>query len=424
MRVPHISHKWIVLAGGFSITVVAYAMRNTFSVFYPVIVDDFGWTRGGTALMFSIALLSYGLFAPIAGTLADRFRPRYVLAVGGVVVGGGLAFCSLASSAWHFYLIYGVLVAIGTSLIGITPLMSVLSHWFGSGRSGTVFGIIGSGFGVSLVTAPLFQWLISGHGWRAAYVIIGLCATAIIVPIGLLLMRRSPQQQALVDQKAAEAAGYRDSSPVQEQEHQWTAREALRTRTYQLFLIAGMCNMGFALQVVIGHQVYFLQDVGFDPMVAARVFSTFGIALATGNFSSMLSDRFGRVPLFLAGCLSATTAMFLLNVVGNPDSTVVPLLFALLAGWGLGVSGPTLYAAVADRFHGRNYGAIQGVMILFVSLGAAVGPWAGGWLHDLTGSYQSSFILVQALLLSAAVLFVAATRQSAGALQCRKGDGE
>ena len=162
MRLPHISHKWVVLAGGFTITVVAYAMRNTFSVFYPVIVSDFGWTRGSTALMFSLSLLCYGLFAPIAGALADRFRPRYVLAVGGVVVGGGLALCNLASSAGHFYLLYGVLVAIGTSLIGITPLMSVLSHWFGSRRSGTVFGIIGSGFGVSLVTAPLFQWLISG----------------------------------------------------------------------------------------------------------------------------------------------------------------------------------------------------------------------------------------------------------------------
>ena len=421
MRRPHISRKWVVLAGGFTITVVAYAMRNTFSVFYPVIVSDFGWTRGSTALMFSLSLLSYGLFAPIAGTLADRFRPRYVLALGGVVVGGGLALCNLASSAGHFYLLYGVLVAIGTSLIGITPLMSVLSHWFGSRRSGTVFGIIGSGFGVSLVTAPLFQWLISGQGWRGAYVIIGLSAAAVIVPISLLLMRRSPQQQALVDQKGAEAVGCKDSPPALEHAHQWTAREALRTRTFKLLLIIGMCDMGFALQVVIGHQVYFLQDVGFDPMVAARVFSVFGIAIATGNLSSLLSDRFGRMPFFVAGCLSATGAMFLLNVVRNPESTFVPLLFAVLAGWGLGVSGPTCYAALADRFHGRNYGAIMGVMILFVSLGAAVGPWAGGWLHDLSGSYRSAFILVQALLLTAAVLFVVVTRRSPAVPQARRG---
>jgi sugar phosphate permease len=411
MKRPHIFHGWFVLAGGFTITIVAYAMRNTFAVFYPVIVSDFGWTRGSTALMFSVALLSYGLFAPVAGTLADRFRPRYVLAFGGIVVGGSLALCSQATAVWHFYLIYGVLTAIGTSLIGITPLMSVLSHWFGSKRSGTVFGIIGSGFGVSLVTAPVYQWLISGHGWRAAYVIIGMSAAAVIVPVSLLLMHRSPQQQALIDQKATEASGSEDAPDAPQHGHQWTAREAFRTSTFKLFLIIGMCCMGFALQVVIAHQVYFLQDVGFDPMVAASVFGIFGVAVAAGNLSSLLSDRFGRAPFFVAGCLSVTAAMLLLNVVSNPDSTFVPLLFAVLAGWGLGVSGPTCYAALADRFHGRNYGAIQGVMILFVSLGAAVGPWAGGWLHDLSGSYRSAFILVQVLMLTAATLFLLVTRR-------------
>jgi MFS family permease len=419
MRRRHIFRGWFVLAGGFLITIVAYAMRNTFSVFYPVIVADFGWTRGSTALMFSLALLSYGLFAPVAGTLADRFRPRYVLALGGCVVGGGLALCSQASSVWHFYLLYGVLVAVGNSLIGITPLMSVLSHWFGSRRSGTVFGILGSGFGVSLVSAPLLQWLITGHGWRDAYIIIGLSASAIIVPVALFLMRRSPQQQALIDQKATEMPGGKDVAGAPRLAHQWTAREALRTRTFQVFLIIGMFDMGFALQVVIGHQVYFLQDVGFDPMVAASVFSVYGVALAAGNLSSLLSDRLGRVPFFVAGCVSATIAMLLLHFLVSPESTIVPLLFAVLAGWGLGVSGPTCYAALADRFHGRNYGAIQGVMILFVSLGAAVGPWAGGWLHDLTGSYQSTFILVQVLLLSAAGLFVVATRRRAELPQYR-----
>jgi len=408
---PHIFHGWFVLAGGFTITIVAYAMRNTFSVFYPVIVTDFGWTRGSTALMFSVALLSYGLFAPVAGTLADRFKPGYVLALGGVVVGLSLALCSQATAVSHFYLIYGVLTAIGTSLIGITPLMSVLSHWFGSRRSGTVFGIIGSGFGVSLVTAPVYQWLISGHGWRAAYVIIGLSAMAIIVPVSLLLMHRSPQQQALVDHRRTEVAATDRALDAPQHGHQWTVRAAFRTSTFKLFLIVGMCCMGFALQVVIAHQVYFLQDVGFDPMVAASVFGTFGVAVAAGNLSSLLSDRFGRTPFFVAGCLAVTVAMLLLNAVSNPDSTVLPMLFAALAGWGLGVCGPTCYAALADRYHGRDYGAIQGVMILFVSIGAAIGPWTGGWLHDVSGSYKSTFILVQVLLLTAAGLFMVATRR-------------
>lgn len=413
MKSSRFWYGWVVLAAGFTIILVGYAMRNTFSVFYPVIVSDFGWTRGSTALMYSITLLSYGLFAPIAGGLADKFHPRYVLATGGLIVGCGIALCSVADSVWHFYLIYGVMVAIGLSLIGITPLISVLSHWFGSKRGGMVFGILGAGFGVSLITAPLYQWLITGQGWRGAYLIIGLSAVAIIVPVSLFLMRRSPQQQSLIDHKksALEKPIAEDGPPVIA--HQWTVREALRTRSYRLFLIIGICNMGFAQQVTIAHQVYLLQDVGHDPMVAASMFGVYGIAFAVGNLSSPLSDRFGRVPFFVAGCLVAAGSIQLLNIAPRPDSTLVPLLFASCAGWGLGVSPPTCFAALADRFHGRNYGAIHGTTILFISLGGALGPWLGGQLHDMTGSYQSAFLIVQIVLVAAAVLSVFATRPSA-----------
>ncbi len=410
---PSIFYGWIVLAGGFAIILVGYAMRNTFSVFYPVIVSDFGWTRGGTALMYSLTLLAYGLFSPVAGRLADRFHPKYVLAAGGLVIGGGIALCSLATSVTYFYIVYGVVAAIGLSLIGITPLVSVLSHWFGSKRGGMVFGLLGAGFGVSLVSAPLFQWLISGYGWRMAYAQIGLFAIAAIVPVSLFLMRRSPQQQELIDQHSG--TPQRDPPALYEivHRHQWTVREALRTRSFKLFLAIGFCNMGFAQQVTIAHQVYFLQDIGLEPMVAASIFSVYGIAFASGNISSLLSDKFGRVPFFVAGCLATAASILLLNIASDPGSSFIPYLFAAAAGWGLGVTPSTCFAAVADRFHGRNYGAIHGTIILVISIGGALGPWLGGLLHDITGSYQTVFLLVQVFLVMAAVLMLFATRASA-----------
>ena len=409
----HSPYRWIALAAGFTIILVGYAMRNTFSVFYPVIVSDFGWTRGSTALMYSMTILAYGLFAPIAGGLADRFQPRYVLAAGGAIVGAGIALCSTSTSIWHFYVIYGIVVAIGTSLIGITPVISVVSHWFTKNRGGLVFGVLGAGFGVSLVTAPLYQWLISNNGWRPAYVIIGLCAIAVIVPVSMILIRRSPEHLALIREKTVEPAVDSPSSTLSPQLEGWTVRQAFRTRAFKLFLLIGFCNMGFAQQVAIAHQVYFLQDVGYEPMVAASMFSIFGASFAAGNLSSPLSDRFGRVPFVIIGCLVTAGSILLLRIPPNPGSPLIPLLFAFACGWGLGVVPPACFAAMVDRFHSKNYGSIHGTMILFISLGGAIGPWLGGELHDVFDSYFSVFTLVQILLVVAAVLVIFATRPSA-----------
>jgi sugar phosphate permease len=192
-----IFYGWVVLAAAFIILILSYAIRNTFSVFYPVIVEEFGWQRGSTALMFSITILVYGFAAPVAGSLVDRFRPRLILSVGACILGAGIALCSLATTQWQFYLFYGVVAAVGLSLVGWTPLTAIISKWFVKKR-GLAFGILGAGFGGSLVSASPAQFLISSFGWQTAYVIIGAVAIAIIVPLCSFVISRSPQEKGLL----------------------------------------------------------------------------------------------------------------------------------------------------------------------------------------------------------------------------------
>ena len=406
MSKTRLYYGWVVLATGFGIILLGYAMRNTFTVFYPVIVQDFGWTRGITAVMYSLTLLSYGLVAPAAGGLVDRFNPKYILAAGGFIVGSGIALCSLATQTWHFYLLYGVLTAVGLSLIGITPLSTIVTNWFPR-RKGLVFGLLGSGFGVSLISAPIFQYLISSFGWQTAYVIIGVAALAIIVPIALLLIKRSPDHGNLSASavNVSRASEQRTVvSDVQRTVAHWTVRDALRTNAFRIFLVISFCNMGVAQQIVIAHEVYFLQDMGYTPMAAATVFSVFGVAFTAGNISSFLSDRLGRTYVFIGGCLLTTAGVILLMLSRDNPGAVIPIVFAICAGYGLGITPPTCFAAVADRFHGRHYGAIQGTIILACSIGGAIGPWLGGVLHDVSGSYQSALAIVVGVLLTGALL--------------------
>lgn len=396
----------MVLAAGFVIMLTGYAMRNTFTVFYPAIVQDFGWTRGGTAVMYSLTLLCYGCVAPVAGGLIDRFNPKHILAAGGVIVGSGIALCSLATSMWHFYLLYGVLVAVGLSLIGVTPLSTIITNWFPRQR-GFVFGLLGAGFGVSLITAPAFQYLITRFGWQTAYVIIGAAAGVITVPLVLLFIRRTSSHgtagaDAPPPPAAARPAG--EEAVTAQGDTHWTVRTALRTNAFRILLVISFFNMGLGPNTIFAHQVYFLQDLGYTPMAAATVFSLFGVFFTAGNLCSFLSDRFGRTYVFVGGSLLASAGVALLLLSQASVSITSAVVFAACAGFGMGIAPMTGYAAVADRFHGRHYGSIQGTIILAASLGGAIGPWLAGVLHDISGTYWSALLIVVCALMTGSLL--------------------
>jgi len=235
-RSPRFFYGWIVVAVGFVIMAVGYALRNSFSVFYPAIVESFGWGRGNTALIFSIQMLVYGSVSPVVGRLVDRIDPRVVLSVGACIMGGGMALCSLATTQWEFYLLFGVMLAIGLSMVGITPLGAIVSKWFVRKR-GLVFGILAAGFGVSLISAPIAQSLISSFGWQNAYVIIGLFSIPLLVPLCILFIRRSPQDKGLLPNGALLAS----SEPQALYEHQGTANFERKWAgtTWTLSLIQG-----------------------------------------------------------------------------------------------------------------------------------------------------------------------------------------
>ncbi len=396
-----IFYGWVILAIAFITLVLGYAVRNTFSVFYPTIVEQFGWGRGNTAVMFSITIMVYGVVAPLAGGLVDRFGPRLVLPIGAFIVGCGLALCSLATTQWHFYLFYGVIAAAGLSLVGWTPLSAIVSNWFVKKR-GLAFGILAAGFGGSLVFASIAQFLISTFGWQTAYVVIGLSATAIIAPLSSLMIYGSPREKGLLP----------DGIPLSPPESQalnppeisarlegkpattWTLHRAIRTYHFWLFFLIAFCFLGLAETIAIAHQVFFFRDVGYPPMLAANIYSVFGVAFVLGNLCSFVSDRLGREKVFISSCLLGALAVCLLFLIKDESQVWVAFLSAIFFGLGIGAGGPVFFATVADLFQGRYFGSIQGAVVLGFSLGGAVGAWLAGFLHDKTGSYFSTFLIL------------------------------
>ncbi len=95
-------YGWVIVGTAILGMTLIYGTRHSFSIFFPPILDEFGWSRGGTAIMLSLNLFVYGLVAPLAGTLGDRWKPRRVMVIGVGIVGLATAGCAFANELWHF----------------------------------------------------------------------------------------------------------------------------------------------------------------------------------------------------------------------------------------------------------------------------------------------------------------------------------
>jgi MFS family permease len=405
-------YGWVILFVAFITLLLGFGIRNAFSVFYPIIVAEFGWGRGNTALMFSIAVIIYGLVAPVAGSLVDRFGPRRVIPVGALIAGGGATLCGMATAQWHFFLFYGVMGAVGLSLIGWTTQATIVSSWFVKKR-GLVFGILAAGFGGSLVFASVAQFLISTFGWQTAYVIIGVSSIAIIAPLSGLLMRRSPQDKGLLPDGLSPSS--QESRHLNELEMSvgmqrewatttWTLSRAMKTYHFWFLFSIAFCLIGVAETIAIAHQVFFFRDVGYGPMQAAGIYSVFGIAFVLGNLCTFLSDRLGREKVFITSCLLSAVAVSFLFLIKDTSQPWMAFSFAVFSGLGIGAAGPVLQTTVADLFQGRYFGSIQGTIVLGCALGGAISPWLAGFLHDRTGAYFTTLLIMVCSLLVSMVL--------------------
>jgi sugar phosphate permease len=400
-------YGWVVLAAAFLTLVLGYAIRNTFSVFYPTIVEEFGWGRGNTALMFSISIIVYGVAAPVAGSLVDRFRPRLILPIGAFIMGGSVVLCGIATRPWHFYLIYGVMVATGLSFIGWAPLSAIISNWFFRKR-GLAFGVLAAGFGGSLVFAPVAQFLISTFGWQAAYGIIGLSAMAIIAPLCGFFVVGSPADKGLLPDgstalppQVAQDVHSNKTSESREANFlvDWTLGRAMKTSHFWLLFLIAFCLLGLVETIAIAHQVFFFRDVGYTPMAAAKIYSVFGVTFVFGTLSSFISDRLGREKVFIPSCFLSALAVCLLFLIKDASQPWMAFVFAGFLGFGIGIAGAVFFTTVADLFQGRHFGSIQGTVVLGFSLGGAVAPWLAGFIHDRTGSYFPTFLILLVSLL-------------------------
>lgn len=386
--------SYIALAITVVTLALAYGVWYAYSVFLVALLREFGWSRSVLAGAFSIFTLVSGGAGPVLGALADRFGPRRLILIGGVLLAGSLWADSLITRAWHLYLTFGLLTAVGVATAGWTPaVVMVQRQW--KARLGLALGIAGSGVGLGIfLVVPLCQALIDGFGWRWAFRALAILCALWILPATYLAIRDTPPSP-----REPAARGEAGGSPAGDH----SLGLALASPSFRLIGLAVFLG-SICSQTLHVHQAAFLVDHGLPAMTAASVISVVGASSIVGKTGGgWISDYLSRELVYALGMIGMIFGVGVLWLVALAPSAWLALGYAVLFGIGYSVTAFIVPAMMSDRFRGPHFGSIFGVTQVAGALGSALGAWLAGRIFDATGSYAIAFTLAAAAAAVAAL---------------------
>src|SRR5262245_12132155 len=178
-RTRKIHRAWLVAGATLIATVGAAGFRATPGVLITPLQQAFGWSTATISLAVSVNLVLYGLTAPFAAALMDRFGLRRVVGGALVLVAAGSGLTVFMTACWQLVLCWGVLVGLGTGSMALAFVATVTSRWFVK-RRGLVTGILTAGGATGqLIFLPVLAQLVSAHGWRSAALVVAAAAIAV-----------------------------------------------------------------------------------------------------------------------------------------------------------------------------------------------------------------------------------------------------
>lgn len=385
-------YGYAIVTSVFFILMTAFVAVDIYGVFFEPLIKEFNWSRTIISGASALNQLAFGIFCIVSARICERFSPRVVVSIYGVILCLSYLLMSQINSVWQLYLYYGILVSFSTSIY--VANLSIVARWFDK-RRGLMTGVAFSGLALAAVAGPsLANWLISAYDWRWALIVLGIGSLVIMV-LAAQFLKRDPQQIGQLPDVASVAG---KQAPVVTG---LSLQEALRTR--QLWLMGGMYFIFlFCLLIVLVHIVIHAIGLGISTTNATTILVVYGlVSIVSVNLMGLCGDRFGRRLMFVISfSLMAISFVWLLEA----NEVWELYLFAAIFGLAYGGMQVLFSPLVAELFGLKSHGVILGAAAFGGSIGATLGPLVAGYMFDTTGSYSLTFILCVVLSVVAIVL--------------------
>ncbi|GAA1093626.1 MFS transporter [Nocardiopsis metallicus] len=403
-RPPARVHRaWgVALVSGLAI-VAAAAFTAMPGLLMDPLHTEYRWSRASIGLAASVNMVVYGLVAPFAAAMMDRFGIRRIAlaALAVIVLGSGLT--TVMTAPWQLTLYWGLLIGAGTGSLAMTFAATVAHHWFLERRGLVVGALTGASAFGQLVFLPALAWVVDQQGWRPALVTLALTATATAVLVALLL-RDHPADLGL------RPYGAKTDVPRPEAERGAARRtvgvlfESVRGRRFWVlggtFAVCGATTNG----LMWTHFVPAAQDQGMAVTAAAALVSAIGVFSLVGTvLSGWLTDRFDPRRLLVAYYAGRGLLLVALPALLGPDAGAALVAFVVVFGL-LDVATVPPTILLCRRVFGADGAIVFGWVNALHQVGAGSMAVLGGFTRDLTGGYGPVWLVAAALCAVGALL--------------------
>ena len=364
-----------VLIFGSLMVTLSMGIRHGFGLFNLPITSANGWGRETYALAIALQNLVWGFAQPVAGALADRYGPFKIMVIGGFLYGLGLIGMALTSDPLLFNLAGGLAIGIGLAATTYSVVYGILGRNVSPEKRVWAMGVTAAAgsFGQFLMM-PLEQGLISNFGANEALIYLGLLAS-LMIPLAFCLRETRFATNQAGDQTIRQALS-----------------EAMGNRNFR-FLMMGYFVCGFQVIFITLHLAPYLKDMSLKypeingATVATTALALIGLFNVVGTYyAGVLGQRFPK--RFLLSGIYITRSVAITLFLLFPLSATTTYVFAAVMGVLWLSTIPLTNAIVAQIFGVKYLTMLSGVVFFSHQLGSFCGAYFGGYLYDLTGSYQ------------------------------------
>ena len=404
---------WIVAGVAFLALLGAAGFRSAPSALILPLETEFGWGRSELSVAVSVNILLFGLTAPFAAALMERFGVRRVTSVALLAIAAGAGLSVFVTQSWMLLLTWGVLIGLGTGSMALVFAAVIADRWFVKNR-GLVVGILTAGSATGqLIFLPIVAGVAADTSWRLASLLIAGIALA-VVPVVAIFLRNSPSDLNVTPYGSPADAV--PTPPVRSPINPAiralrVLRRASKVRTFWA-LVAGFAICGATTNGLIGtHFIPAAHDHGMTEVTAAGLLAVVGVFDVVGTIASgWLTDRVN--PRILLAIYYAGRGVSLLILPFLLSATVQPpiILFVVIYGLDWVATVPPT-AALCREVFGADGSVVYGWVFASHQIGAAIAAVAAGVLRDTAGEYTWAWFGAAGLCVVAAVVSAGVSRR-------------